>query len=144
MKDTRDYRHAAAELLSQVRRDLAADMEARGLGAVIWDNATAGFHFVPEVTLRTADGATTRVARITGIRCAGGSPWLIEEARAGADMGRYYDRYNEMRPTVVTLTADVAGRELGDPSEGRGYTRQGSLEEWLAVADCYFGALAGN
>ena len=34
-----------------------------------------------------------------------------------------------------------ARREPGDPEKVKGYTTQGSLEEWLGIADCYFEAL---
>ena len=54
----------------------------------------------------------------------------------------FYNPGSEVRPTVVTLTPDKARIELGDPEGVEGFTLQGSLEEWLTVADCYFEALA--
>lgn len=41
----------------------------------------------------------------------------------------------------VFLTEDAAREQLGDPNAVKGYTTQGSAEEWAAIADCYFEAL---
>ena len=57
-------------------------------------------------------------------------------------MDDFYDPDREVKPAVVTLTPDRAAKALGDPDREKGYTRQGTLEEWLAIADCYFEALA--
>lgn len=36
-------------LFRKAKSDIIADMKSRGIGAVIWDNATAGFQNLPEV-----------------------------------------------------------------------------------------------
>ena len=48
----------------------------------------------------------------------------------------------DVRPVVVTLSEAKAGELFGVPSEEKGFTTRGTLEEWVAVADCYFEALA--
>ena len=129
-------------LLSKAKADLAADMKARGIGAIIWNNAMTGFHYQPEILHRsTKDPDKTRVATIIGLYDYEGTVFLIEEGRAPIKFRDFYNRDTEVPPTVVTLTEDAAREQLGDPNEVKGYTTQGSAEEWAAIADCYFEAL---
>ena len=44
-------------LLQKAKDQLAADLLQRGYGAVLWDLATAGFHFIPEISLTTERGS---------------------------------------------------------------------------------------
>lgn len=142
MQDTHTYRQSVARLLEQAKTDLMANMIQRGIGAIIWDVASAGFHYIPEIVHHSAQTDKTRVARITGLYHFQGQLYLIEEERSGVSVDQFYDHNTETKPTVVTLTDDKAAKELGDPRQVKGYTTQGSLEEWLAIADCYFEALA--
>lgn len=142
MKDTRTYRDSAGRLLLNAKAELLADMEERNMGAIIWDLARAGFHYVPEIVHHSLEKDKTRVARVTGLYACGDGLWLIEEDRSPVSVDAFYNPGSEVRPTVVTLTPDKARIELGDPEDVEGFTLQGSLEEWLTVADCYFEALA--
>jgi len=142
MKDTRTYRDSAGKLLQNAKADLLADMESRNIGAIIWDLATAGFHYIPEIVHHSMEKDKTRVARIIGIYAYEGEPYLIEEGRSPISVDEFYNPDSEVKPTVVTLTPDKARIELGNPQGVKGFTLQGSLEEWLSVADCYFEALA--
>lgn len=142
MQDTRSYRESAAKLLDNARKELMADMESRGIGAIVWNLQTAGFHFIPEIVHHSPDKDKTRVARITGLYAADGNLWLVEEERSGVSVDEFYNPDTEVRPTVVTLTPAKAAERLGDPDTRKGFTLQGTLEEWLTVADCYFEALA--
>lgn len=139
MKPTQQIKESAQQLLGQARQAIGEDMAARGIGAIIWNNATAGFHFLPAVVTRSADKAT--VERITGLYLYAGTVWLIEEDKAKVSVDQFYNRDTEVEPTVVTLTESVAKKEFGDPADNKGFTVQGSLEEWTAIADCYFEAL---
>lgn len=128
--------------LSKVRRDIAADMESRRIGAIIWNNATAGFHFIPEIVHHSCDDPEkTRVAVIMGLYRYEDKLYLIEENRAPVKFADLWNHETEAAPTVVTLPESTALDELGDPEAVKGYTTQGSLEEWAAIADCYFEAL---
>lgn len=49
----------------------------------------------------------------------------------------FWNPDTEAAPTVVTLSEDIAVKDLGNPTRQAGFTRRGSLEEWMAVADCY-------
>lgn len=138
MKNTEEYSAAVSQLLEKAKSDLAADLLHRGFGAVIWDNSTAGFHFIPAVLHRSKDKDKTRVAVITGLYLYGDTLYLIEEDRSGVSIDNFYNKDTEVRPSVVTLTPDMASRTLGDPDNRKGFTSQGSLDEWLAIADCYF------
>ena len=142
MQDTHTYRQSAAELLDQAKKGLMENMAQRGIGAIIWDVASAGFHYIPEITHHSLEKDKTRVARITGLYVYEGTLYLIEEDRSGVSVDQFYDPNTEVKPTVVTLSEDKAQKELGNPLSTKGYTTQGSLEEWLAIADCYFEALA--
>ncbi len=124
-------------LLNQAKNNLIADMAGRGLAAIIWDNATAGFHYLPVATL--GEG---KVVNISGLYAYDGELYLIEEDCAKANIDRYYDQDSQVRPTVVTLTPSVAAGDLGTPTPEDGFTQTATLEEWLGIADCYFEALA--
>lgn len=140
-----EYRHEAGspDLLAKAKADLAEDMKSRDLGAVIWDNATADFHYLPEITLPPGKDGEPRTARVMGIYRYGDELYLIEEDLAGVKMTDFYDKDSEVRPTVVTLSSDIAVKDLGDPEGRKGFTSyEGDLEEWLAIADCYYQALA--
>lgn len=140
-----EYRHEAEspDLLAKAKADMVENMKSRDLGAVIWDNATANFHYLPEITLPAGKDGEPRTARVMGIYRYGDELYLIEEDLAGVKMTDFYDRNSEVRPTVVTLTSDIAVKDLGDPEGRKGFTSdEGDLEEWLAIADCYFEALA--
>lgn len=129
-------------LFCEAKEALAADMKSRGLGAVIWNNATAGFPYLPEIVHHSSkDPDKTRVATIMGIYDYEGTLYLIEEDRAPVKFDDFWNPDTEAAPTVVTLTEDIAKKDLGDPNAVKGYTTQGTLEEWTAIADCYFQAL---
>lgn len=129
-------------LFTQAKESLLNDMQARGLGAIIWDISTAGFHQIPEIVHVSDKDGKERVARIQGLYAYDGDLYLIEEDRAHVSIDSFYNHDTEVKPTVVTLTKDMAKESLGDPLDEKGYTTQGSLEEWTVIADCYFEALA--
>lgn len=134
---------AGIDLLAKAKQDLADNMADRGIGAIIWDNATAGFHYLPELELPLKDGQETPdTVRIMGIYDYNGSLFLIEEDKAGVNINDFYNHDTEVKPVVVTLTPDISAGEFGNPREHPGFTQDGDLEEWLAIADCYFEALA--
>lgn len=138
---SKDYRASAARLFTDARQELAADMKNRGIGMILWDLSTAGFHYIPEILHRSESKGTSRIARIEGLYLYDGEIYLIEEDRAPVSIDQFYNPDTEVPPTVVTLSEDAAVKTLGDPEAVKGYTQQGSLEEWLAIADCYFEAL---
>lgn len=132
----------ADALLSKAKTDLDADMENRGIAAIIWNNAMTDFHFQPEILhTSSTDPSKTRVAVIIGIYDFNGELYLIEDGRAPIDPDDFYNSDTEQPPMVVTLTENSAREILGDPTKVKGYTTRGSLEEWTAIADCYFEAL---
>lgn len=133
---------AANELFARAKAAIATDMEARGIGAIIWDNSTAGFHQLPEILHVSTRTGKERVARIEGLYNYEGEVYLIEEDRADVNIDNFYNKNTEVKPTVVTLSPDMAVKSLGNPDDERGYTRQGSLEEWTVITDCYYEALA--
>lgn len=126
-------------LLDKALEALIDDMKSREIGAIIWDLSQVGFQYLPEVTL--SEDGKSRVARITGLYRYDGKLYLIEEDAANVSVDDYYVRDNEVKPSVVTLSEDVAAKELGDPRSEKGYTTEGSLEEWIVVADDYYQAL---
>lgn len=130
-----------AVLLDNAKTGIMENMKDKGIGAIIWDNSQAGFHFLPEILHHGEDGGKERTARITGLYRYNGILYLIEEDRSGVSLKDFYTPGVDVPPVVVTLTDDVASRELGDPEKEKGYTTQGTLEEWLVIADCYFEAL---
>lgn len=129
------------DLFGKAKQDLYADMQSRNIGAIIWDNSTAGFDYIPEINLAEDDAEMPDITRIMGLYAFEGVLYLIEEDKAKVDFNDFYDKNTEVRPSVVTLTPNVAEKDLGNPSKEPGYTSEGSLEEWLAIADCYFQAL---
>lgn len=131
----------SAKLFQQAIRRLTDDMQTREIAAILWDNATAGFHFIPETTLTDKDGKT-QVIRVMGLYDYQGTLYLIEEGTAPVELTEFYTDGVDVPPTVVTLTADSATRYLGNPAKERGFTTRASDEEWLTIADCYFEALA--
>lgn len=122
-------------LVAEARRKLAEDMADRGYGAIIWDNARAGFHYIPEIDV---NGKTIRV---TGLYHDGDQLYAIAENAPHTAMSGYYREGIEVAPVVVTLTEDAAGRYFDDPTPAHGLYDGGSTEEWLAIADCYYEAL---
>ncbi len=123
-------------LLSQAKENLKKNMLDRNMAAIIWDLSSAGFHYIPSVTLENG-----KVLRVTGLYVSGDQLYLIDEECKRANIDNFYDPDTEVRPTVVCLTPNVAPGDLGAPSEEDGFTQAGSLEEWMVVADCYFEAL---
>ena len=132
----------SAKLFADAKQALAEDMEARGIGAVIWDNAKAGFPYLPEVVCHSSkEPGKSIVAQIMGLYRYNGVLYLIEEDRSPVKFKDFWNPDTEAAPTVVTLSEDIAVKDLGDPETVKGYTTQGTLEEWTAIADCYFQAL---
>lgn len=129
------------DLFSKAVMDLMDDMKERNIGAIIWDNSTAGFRFIPEVNLADDEEEMPDVSRIMGLYRYNGRLYLIEEDKVRIDFDDFYNHDTEVKPSVVTLTPTMAHKALGNPAEEPGYTTEGSLEEWLTVADCYFEAL---
>lgn len=141
MKNIKQYSESASQLFVKAKQELVDNMAQQGIGVIVWDLATADFHYIPEVVTRTDDGRQAHVVRIMGLYSYDGELYLMEENHAPISINKLYDRDTEVRPTVVTLSQSAAQRALGDPKKAKGYTQQGSLEEWLAIADCYFEAL---
>lgn len=141
MKNIKEYSESARDLFAKAKQELLDDMREKGIGAILWDNATAGFHYIPEIVHRSDEKNKVRIARIEGLYRYDGELYLIEEDRAPVSVAKLYDPDTEVKPTVVTLSEDSALRTLGNPEKTKGYTQQGSLEEWLAIADCYYEAL---
>lgn len=141
MESTQKYSESGTQLLDKARQDLINDMKSREIGAIVWDLSSVGFHYIPEVRVADKDGKE-RVVRVTGLYRYDGVLYLIEEDASGVSVDDYYNPDSEVKPSVVTLTEDMAGRDLGDPQGKEGFTTEGSIEEWLVVADCYFEALA--
>lgn len=129
------------DLLGKAKQDMMADMEAKEIGAILWDNSTAGFDYIPEIVLSDDDEENPEVSRVMGLYRFDGVLYLIEEDKAKVDFDAFYDKDTEVKPTVVTLTEVIAQKVLGDPRKEPGYTTDGTLEEWLGIADCYFEAL---
>ena len=142
METNRLNQAESQQLFEKAKKAIAEDMDTRGIGAMIWDNSSAGFHQIPEVIVISPENGKERTARITGLYRYNDEVYLMEEDMVGVSIEDFYNRDTEVRPTVVTLSTDMAIKSLGNPDEERGYTRQGSLEEWLVVTDCYFEALA--
>lgn len=130
-----------ADLLGNAKEELRENMEERGIAAIIWDLAEAGFHYIPEVELPDSTPEEPRVARVTGLYAYDGDLYLILDT-ADLNFEDFYNPDTEVRPTVVTLSRDLASKYIGDPRKAEGFTPDGDLEEWLAVSDCYFEALA--
>lgn len=128
-------------LLDRAKTQIVENMKEKGIGAILWDNSRVGFHFIPEILHKSETKDKERVARIMGLYHYDGVLYLVEEDRAPVSFSDFYTEGVDVPPVVVTLTEDVAVKDLGDPAKVKGYTTQGSLEEWLSIADCYFEAL---
>lgn len=128
-------------LLDKAKSQMAQDMKARELGAVIWDNASAGFHFIPELIINDPKTGKPRTVRVTGLYLFEDNVYAIEED-TGINVRHFYTPGIDVPPTVVTLSPSKADEEFGMPTQEKGFTIEGSLEQWVAVADCYFEALA--
>lgn len=131
---------AADALIKQAIGKLVEDMISRNIGAILWDNATAGFHYLPEVTVSEKEG--NKVIRAMGLYLYNNRLYIVEEGIAPVELTQFYTDGVEVPPTVVTLTEDSAIRNLGDPEGREGYITEATDEEWVAIADCYFEALA--
>lgn len=131
---------APNRLFDKAVKEMKEDMVNRGLGAILWDLSTAGFHYMPEVTVGSGDKA--EVESVMGLYLYNDKLYLVEESKSGVKLSDYYNRDTEVAPTVVTLTPDSAEDHLGNPTKQKGYTDKASGEEWLDIADCYFEALA--
>lgn len=135
---------SAQKLFNQAIANLARDMKSREIGAILWDNKTADFHYIPEVTVTDAKTGKSDVIRVMGLYLYGDTVYLIEEDAVPVELTNFYTHGVEVPPTVVTLTEDAALSQFGDPDSVAGFTREASDEEWLTIADCYFEALNEN
>lgn len=131
---------ASEKLINQAIEKLAKNMKDREIGAILWDNASAGFHYIPEITIQNHDGS--EVVRVMGLYLYNDNLFIIEEGMAPVELTEFYTDGVEVPPVVVTLTEDSALNHLGNPEGRKGYTRQATNEEWLVIADSYFEALA--
>lgn len=129
-------------LLADAKQRIIDDMKVREIGAIIWSVPDAGFHFIPEIFHTSEKDGHTRTARVTGLYRYNDTLYAIEEDRAKVSVDEFYRHGIDVPPVVVTLTETKAIEHLGDPEKVKGYTTQGSLEEWTVIADCYFEALA--
>ena len=102
--NTQNSGAANAEMFARAKESIAQDMEARNIGAIIWDNASANFHQIPEIELVCPSTGNTRTARITGLYLYKDNVYLMEEDSVGVSVGDFYDHNTEVKPTVVTLT----------------------------------------
>lgn len=140
MSDTEDMK-VSDRLVADAKEQLAEDMKQRGFAAIIWNNATADFHYIPEIVTGHRKDGSDIVARVTGLMADGDKLYAIEEGAHGADMSNYYNADTDVEPVAVTLPAKTAAGMLGDPAYSDKFTTAGSNEEWLVIADCYFEAL---
>lgn len=140
MKDMKDFRASATDLFARAKAALAADMKARGIGMILWDNAQTNFHYLPTVVERK--GAKADVLPVMGLYLYDGSVWLIEDVDdTPVKIDDFYNPATEVRPVAVTLSLHDAAERIGNPAGRPGLADGGSLEEWMAIADCYFQAL---
>lgn len=128
-------------LLEKALQSMVDDMKIREIGAIIWSVADAGFHYIPEILIVDSHDGKQRTARITGLYRYNGKLYAIEEDTAGVSVDQFYRHGIDVPPVVVTLSETKASDILGEPTEKRGYTTQGTVQEWVAIADCYFEAL---
>ncbi|MDE7381536.1 MAG: hypothetical protein K2N03_05350 [Muribaculaceae bacterium] len=135
--------NAVTDLLQKAKEDLAENMQERGIGAMIWDLSTAGFPYLPELEIPSdMEDEEPQTVGVTGLYNYKGTLYLIEEGISGVDINNLYNPDTEAKPTIVTLTEDSAEKTLGNPANRKGFNPGGNLEEWLAIADCYFQALS--
>lgn len=132
---------SSSDLLLKAKAQMSEDMKAREIGAIIWSVPDADFHYIPEIVVTDRRTGATRTARVTGLYRSNGALYAIEEDVAGVSVDQFYRHGIEVPPAVVTLSESKAAEQLGTPTEGKGYTTDGTLEEWVAIADCYFEAL---
>lgn len=128
-------------LLNEAKQRMIEDMTSRGIGAIIWSIPDAGFHYIPEIVVNDSKGEP-HTMRVTGLYHINNTLYAIEEDVAKVSIEEFYTPGVDVPPVVVTLSEDKARERLGDPTSHLGFTTRGSLEEWVAVADCYFEALA--
>ena len=128
--------NATADLLAKAQNDLMKNMAEREIAAIIWDVEEAGFHFIPEVELEDSTPEDPKTARVSGLYSYADKLYLIVDGVADIDYNDFYNKDYEVRPTVVTLSRDLANKYLGDPAKEKGYYLDGDLEQCLAVADC--------
>ena len=142
MKDTKTEKTQvdARELFERAKADIAADMKSRGIGAILWAVGSVNFHYLPEVVVGQDHGKDV-VVTVSGIYRVGDDLYLMEQGVAPRSVDDYYNKNTEVRPDVVTLTEKQALQQLGTPDSQRGFTRQGTVQQWLTIADCYFEAL---
>lgn len=114
-------------------------MSSRGMGAILWDNSQTGFHYLPVVTPDSATPENNIV--INGMYVFDGEVYLIEEGVCPVSVDDLYNPDTEVKPVVVTLDEKMAAKILGNARTGKGFTQGGTMEEWLAIADCYYAAL---
>lgn len=137
-----ENRNETADILSHAKQKMAEDMKAREIGAIIWSIPDAGFHFIPEIVVTNPADGSSRTVRVTGLYVYKDTLYAIEEDTPQADIANFYRHGIDVKPTVVTLTPDMAAEQLPEPDASPCYTTEGTLEEWTVVADCYFEALA--
>lgn len=130
-----------SDLLLQAKGQMIENMKSRNIGAIIWSLPEAGFHYIPEIMLTGADG-NPKTVRVTGLYHYDGALYAIEEDVAGISVDHFYREGVDVPPVVVTLSENKAEEQIGDPEGKAGFTTLGTLEEWVAIADCYFEALA--
>lgn len=135
-------KETAANLLENAKAELIANMAEREIAAIIWDVEEAGFHYIPEVELEDSTLEDPKVARVSGLYSYADKLYLIIDGIADIDYKDFYDPDSEIKPTVVTLSRDLANKYLGNPAHEKGFTADADLEQWLAVTDCYFEAIA--
>ena len=63
MKITNLNQAESQALFVKAKNAIVEDMEARNIGAIIWDNSTAGFQQLPEIQLVSPDTGEESVAR---------------------------------------------------------------------------------
>lgn len=136
MKDTQNIREAE-RLVADAKEQIAENMRDRGIGAIMWDLSRADFHYIPEIVEEN-----DKVVRVTGLYVHDGYLYAIEEGTHGTSIREFYHPGEDVPPVVVTLTPDVARGDFGNPDRKQGFSRAGSDQEWLTIADCYFEALA--
>lgn len=130
-----------SDLLNKALEQMADDMKTREIGAIIWSVPDAGFHYIPEIVVTDPRDDSSRTTRVTGLYLYKDRIYAIEEDVAGVSVDQFYRHGVDVPPVVVTLSDLKAREQFGTPSEAKGFTTQGSLEEWVAIADCYFEAL---
>lgn len=137
-----ENKQKAYGLLGEAKQGIIEDMESRGIAAIIWNVETAGFPFLPEIDHKSEkDSKKQRVATVMGLYRYDDVLYAIEKGRAPVEFSALWNPDTEAAPTVVTLSESAARERLGDPEKVKGYTVQGTIEEWAAIADCYFQAL---